>query len=150
MLTKFEKHLLLIATLVRLFTWLLAFIFDHSIEDHDHSTNLMLTTKENPQLSLPSYFLRCFVRWDSLFYLNQADTGYEYLKNHAFFPLYARLVRLLRDIVFSPFKSYVQSLDSLIITGIVLNYFVHLANVIIFYRYFSHKRPLFVKFLSLD
>jgi len=133
MLSKFEKDLLKITAIGRILVWLISFISDRSIEDHDHSVDLLFKNKDTPDLSIISLLLRCFVRWDALFYVSIAENGYEYLKNHAFFPLYSKLIKLIQDILFAPFSS-LKGLDTLLLTGITFNFFLHLANVIIFYR----------------
>lgn len=133
MLNKFEKDILKIGFVLRICIWIVSYFSDKFIPDHDRSTDLMLTTPSNPDLTLISSLLKCFVRWDALFYVTNAESGYEYLKNHAFFPLYPRLIKVLRDVIFTPTK-ILSGLDALILTGVLFNLIIHLANLIIFYR----------------
>ena len=133
MVSQFEKDILKGTLALRFVIWLVSYLSDIFIDDHDHSSVLLLTTAAKPELTWISSLLKCFVRWDGLFYIGFVENDYEYLKNHAFFPLYAKIVSVLRDILFVPFKG-ISSIDSIIVTGILLNLVIHMANVILFYR----------------
>jgi hypothetical protein len=133
MLVKFEKDVLKIAALFRICIGIISITFDQLIDDHDHSSELLFAKSSDQQLSWISSILKCFVRWDALFYVSIAENDYEYLKNHAFFPLFSKLARSVKDSIVKPL-SPLNDIDALIVTGLSINFVIHLANVLIFYR----------------
>ena len=76
-----------LATITRFLTWILAIIFDKLIDDHEYSTELFL---QNSQIK---FFVQPLMRWDALFFIDIAQRGYEFSKNHAFFPGYPLIIR---------------------------------------------------------
>lgn len=78
-------------------------------------------------LSPNNRFLDVFARWDSKFYIDIAENGYEYVigqvSNVAFFPLYPLLVSMINSII-----------NNLVLSGILVSHISFLIALIYLYR----------------
>ena len=85
-----------LALLSRLVLFLLCALFSLTVRDYDSSALLVAVTQPDSHTSshtLLGSLLNAACKWDALFFLQIAHSGYLYEKNHAFFPLYPLLIR---------------------------------------------------------
>jgi hypothetical protein len=131
-LQKEEKFLLKISCLKLFLTLFIMLIFDFLFEDYDKSA-LLLLDKAILEKGKPYFLSKSFIRWDSFFFIKIAIVGYEFDKNHAFFPLYPFFLKAVNTLTFKPF--FDNAVESLFITSVFLNVLFMSLNTILFYRY---------------
>lgn len=119
-----------IAIASRLILFCIQFISNNVIRDH--AAEAFISPKpqdfnENFLESFLNFFFGGFRRWDAEYFLHIAEYGYTYEHTLAFYPLFPGILNILGR-VFHMCMPYVSLRCTLLITGIVLNfYFFHRA-----------------------
>jgi phosphatidylinositol glycan class V len=88
--------MVVLALLSRMLLFLLCLLFSLAVRDYDSSAFLVRATQPDSHTSshtLLGSLINAACKWDALFFLQIAHSGYLYEKNHAFFPLYPLLIR---------------------------------------------------------
>lgn len=80
----------------RIVIWAIAVASHAFIQDYDSALELILPINSAPQ-RLFKGVLGVFLRWDSFYFVHQAEHGYVFEQAHAFFPLLPWLMRLVAD-----------------------------------------------------
>ncbi|XP_060079345.1 GPI mannosyltransferase 2-like [Ylistrum balloti] len=114
------------------------FIFNNCVPDHQPDVfNPPITDKDTWNFvdSTVSTLFAGFVRWDGVYFLHISQHGYTYENCLAFFPLYPMLVRFLGNSVFLPLQVLMTYRSVLIISALVLNYFLFVKTAVILYRF---------------
>lgn len=112
----------------RAIAWILAIVFDVLIPDHEHSTTLLLNVKESSKLSIIFHPL---VRWDAAFFIDISKNGYEFFKNHPFFPGYPIVVKAGASI----FQVMgLSDIDSIMLSGVFINHVCFVASLLLLYK----------------
>lgn len=127
-----EKFLLKITFLKVFLTLFIMLVFDSLFEDYDKSALLLLDPSILKQ-NRPYFLSKSFIRWDSFFFIKIATVGYQFDKNHAFFPLYPLLLKIINQFTFKIF--FDNEVESLFFTSFALNLIFMGLNTIVFYRY---------------
>jgi hypothetical protein len=133
MFNHFEKSLLRLAICVKILIWILSFASDELIEDHDYSSHLILTKSSTLELSLVGRLFKCFLRWDAVIFMDLAQNGYLYLKNHAFFPFFSFFSRAGAEYFFKPLKIFTE-VEAILLSGLGINFVVGVLNIYLFYK----------------
>lgn len=122
-----EAFLVKSAILFRAASVFVGLLFDAGFEDYDMSTRLL-----DPSAGKPS-LLKAFNRWDSLFFTEIARKGYQFDKNHVFFPLYP----LILDLLAKPLGclEFMSNSDLLTLAGLILNLVLNCVSVLFFFRF---------------
>jgi len=107
----------------------LSLVFDASFEDYDMSSELLASTK-NFQISFK--YLKAFVRWDSLFFCEIVQNGYQFDKNHVFFPLYPLILKAFETV--QPTFLLSDPMIFMIFAGLIINLILNCLNAILFFR----------------
>lgn len=126
-----EKFLLKITFLKVFLTLFTMLVFDSLFEDYDKSA-LLLLDQAILKKGRPYFLSKTFIRWDSFFFIKIATVGYQFDKNHAFFPFYPLLLKTANQFTFKIF--FDNEVESLFLTSIVLNMIFMGLNTIVFYR----------------
>lgn len=78
----------------RIVIWAIAMASHAFIQDYDSALELILPIDTAPQ-RLFKGVLGVFLRWDSFYFVHQAENGYVFEQAHAFFPLMPWLMRIV-------------------------------------------------------
>ena len=124
----YERILLKFTVFCKVFSWILCHVFDVAFEDYDMSTQLLSPQKETFYIK----HFKTFVRWDSLFFWEIFEKGYQFDKNHVFFPLYPLLIKFLQQII--PNFLISENLLFMIFVALIFNLALNCGNAVLFYR----------------
>jgi phosphatidylinositol glycan class V len=78
----------------RIVIWAIAVASHALIQDYDSALELILPIETPAQRQFKGIF-GVFLRWDSFYFVHQAEHGYVFEQAHAFFPLLPALMRLV-------------------------------------------------------
>ncbi len=92
-----ERHVLVQALLSRIILILIAIIFGLLVEDYDTSTHLQLGNYLAPLDGVIFNTFGHLARWDSVYFLQIAEKGYEYEQYHAFFPALPLAIKFVKN-----------------------------------------------------
>eukprot|EP01080_Neovahlkampfia_damariscottae_P001240 gene1240-11329_t len=128
-LEKEEKRILIFSTFIRLTILVLTKIYDLLIMDYDSSS--FIIHKENS-------LFRQLTHWDSTYFLEISETGYQYEHFHAFLPLYPLFIRILKFILtfFLKYILFEREIHSL--SGILISNIFFILSTIFMYRLSNH------------
>lgn len=77
------------------FTHALQIVSDTLFEDYDNSSQLLVSQSTIDDNYVLWNLLKHTSRWDAIFFIEISEFGYVVEKNHAFFPLYAYILKVL-------------------------------------------------------
>jgi len=100
---KLRKKIRIFALYTRLFIFILQFVCNLLIPDHDSGTFTWIYDPDDKPTILDkiiSFLLDGLIRWDGQHFLHVANHGYTFETNIAFFPLYPLIVRLFANLLF--------------------------------------------------
>lgn len=124
----YERILLKFTVICKVLSWILCYIFDVSFEDYDMSSQILSTQKD----PFYSKHFKTFLRWDSLFFWEIYEKGYQFDKNHVFFPLYPLIMKFLEQLM--PNFLISENLFFMIIVALIFNLALNCGNAVLFYR----------------
>lgn len=110
-----------LAIISRLFTWFVAFLSVFIIDAYDSASDIILVNESSGiiQKHFNSSF-HVFLRWDSFYFLHLTEEGYVYEQEHAFFPLFPFLARLLGNSLFLPLGFFLTYKQILLLSGVLI------------------------------
>jgi len=100
---KLRRKIRIFALYTRLFIFILQFVCNLLIPDHDSGTfNWIQHPDHKPTVldRILSFLLDGLIRWDGQHFLHIANHGYTFENNLAFFPLYPLIVRTFANLLF--------------------------------------------------
>jgi phosphatidylinositol glycan class V len=124
--------LIRIAILYKIFVFLIILLLDSLFEDFDQSTQLLLDYEHLTFFQKAIFDLfKGQLRWDTLFFVEIANKGYQNDKNHAFFPLFP----ILLNICSKPFQLFIQNkVISIVLAGYILNSMIYFELIKILFK----------------
>jgi len=110
----------------RLFIFILQFVCNLLIPDHDAGVFTWVTDPTNKQTvadRIISFLLDGLIRWDGQHFLHIATHGYTYEQNLAFFPMFPLLVRCVASVLFWMQDDYgiISFVSAVKVSAVVLN-----------------------------
>lgn len=118
--------MVLLALVSRLFLFLLCALFAAAVQDYDSSAFLVVTMQPGSYTATHTFLgdlLNAACKWDALFFLQIAHTGYLYEKNHAFFPLYPMCIRALGEtLVYLLPSEYLTKEEAYVVAGVSISW----------------------------
>ena len=101
----------------------LSFIANFLVEDYDSCIFLVISKQPGSHVpnSLIGHLFASLAKWDALFFLQIAHEGYLYEKNHAFFPLFPMLIRLVA-LFLNPLKGILATDEIFLISGVIVSW----------------------------
>ena len=130
------RRLLGLFLIGKFFALIIAVLCAFYIAPYSPNTDLFLeaypstTTLDNTVRRL----LAPFARWDSIYFLKIAHDGYQFEQQHAFFPLYPMLIRLLA-LLTSPLSRWLSLITRCMISGVLISLISHLLTVCAIFKY---------------
>ncbi|GJJ70509.1 GPI mannosyltransferase 2 [Entomortierella parvispora] len=103
----------------RIVIWAIAVASHAFIQDYDSALELILPIDSAPQ-RLFKGILGVFLRWDSFYFVHQAEYGYVFEQAHAFFPLLPWLMRVVAGTVLAPLSFYLNDTQILVLAGVLV------------------------------
>lgn len=114
------------ALLSRLLLFLLCALFSFIVRDYDSSAFLVIATQPDSHTSSHTFLgnlLNAACKWDALFFLQIAHSGYLFEKNHAFFPLYPLLIRAVGSALhFLVPSQYLSKDEAFLLAGVGISW----------------------------
>jgi len=117
----------------KLIIFIFVVIHDYLFEDYDTCLELLLdpSTQLTPIQSIIYTLLKGHTRWDSVFFMGIAKTGYLKEKNHAFFPGFPIILSSLAGLITDIIGDYTISL---MVVGFALNTVFYFLNILLVYK----------------
>eukprot|EP00088_Acartia_fossae_P027859 TRINITY_DN2861_c0_g1_i4.p1 TRINITY_DN2861_c0_g1~~TRINITY_DN2861_c0_g1_i4.p1 ORF type:complete len:517 (+),score=46.70 TRINITY_DN2861_c0_g1_i4:40-1590(+) len=100
---KLRKKIRVFALYTRLFIFILQFVCNLLIPDHESGTFTWIQDPDHKPTVLDkilSFLLDGLIRWDGQHFLHVANHGYTFETNTAFFPLYPLIVRIFANLIY--------------------------------------------------
>lgn len=131
----YRRRLFWLIFFVKSFVFAVAYVCSRYAKPYNHSIGLLLNPANGgvPLSNVESIvksILRPFVSWDGAYFLSIARDGYRFEQQHAFFPLFPLLIKLMANWVLWPFESSLDLTSRCLISGVVLANFFHIMAII--------------------
>lgn len=125
------RIILFAGILYRFILFCIAFVSRLLFSPYDTSSTILFDDNES---SIWRLFLECFISWDGLHFAYIAIHGYRFEYQHAFFPLYPLLIRVVANSLFYPLQFLLGYEQVIIVSGITistLSFFV--SSILLYY-----------------
>lgn len=105
---------------------------DALFEDYDHSTQLLISEEDIDRYHIIWSLLKHTARWDAVFFIEISKFGYVVEKNHAFFPLYSRLLWLFAG----PLAGVLQIniVIAILVVNVLIGLVIYCGSALLIYR----------------
>lgn len=124
------RTILTIGILYRFILFCIAFVSRLLFSPYDTSSIMLF---DDNRSSIWRLFLECFISWDGLHFASIAIHGYRFEYQHAFFPLYPLLIRLVANSLLYPLQLLLGYEQVIIVSGITISTLSFFASSILLY-----------------